>query len=218
MALLHAIIYDTLLLSCFLTGCMFIRKNWLLQYKLLVILSGLTVLIEMAEQITSHLHFHSKWIYNFFLPLECAFFLYIFYRASVHAAVKRLNATLLMLLPVGAGILYFFFPYFSESNKQVALFYLFSELICACSYVIDLLLIQANTPFARQPLFWVAFGLLIFSGLYVLMITILYSISIIQIFSTYAYVNSLVSNFFLYSGFIICFIRLHKAKPMQNPG
>jgi hypothetical protein len=220
MALLHIRFYYILVISCLLTGCILFRKNWLLEYKLLVVLSGLTVLTEIIRQICSGLMIPGPgdWIYNFFLPVECAFFIYIFYRASKHPAIKQLDTVLLMLLPVGAGILYFIFPYFSSSNKPVALFYLFTELICAGSFVIDLLLTQSKTSLTRQPLFWVAFGLLFYSGMYIVLLGIITAVRMTKSLFIYELLNSLISNLFLYSGFIICFIRLHKAKPGVHPG
>jgi glucan phosphoethanolaminetransferase (alkaline phosphatase superfamily) len=114
-------VYDIILISCFLTGCKLVRKNWSLEYKLLVVLSGITVLIEISEQEWYYvLQHHNDWIYNLFLPLECGCLLYVFYRASLHPVIKRLNAVLLMLLPVGAGILYSMYPYFWKCNDHVA--------------------------------------------------------------------------------------------------
>lgn len=222
MQLFHYIFYDLLLLSSFITGCILVRKNWPLEYKLLVILSGLTLLSEFTIEICVYrdpVHHGSwHWIYNYFLPVECAFFIYIFYRASENQVLRRLNIFFLTLLPVGAGILYFLYPDFSKANKEVALLYLFTELICSCSFIIGLLLKQSTIPLTRWPLFWIAFGLLFYSGLYIVMLGIFRALTFTKMMSIYASLNILITNLFLYSGFIICFIRLHKAKTGQKTG
>lgn len=218
--------YDLLLISCILTGCIFVRKGWPLEYKLLIVLSGLTFLVESVQQICFYiLNVNIDWLYNCFLPAECACFIYILYRASVHKVIKRLNLALLMILPIGAGILYWRYPFFYKINDHVVLLYLFTELIGACSFLTGLLLSQSKTPLTHQPLFWLAFGLLIYSGLYIVLHSILYDFLYVnldakmtKVLGIYYYLNTFTANLFMYAGFIICFIRLHQAKPGQCPG
>ena len=217
MNLLQYCIYDILLVSCFLTGCIVIRKNWPLENKLLLALTGLTILIEMIEQIC---FFFLKmtfveWLYNCFTPVECASLVYIFYRSSEYPAIKRLNAVLLLLLPVGAGFLYYLHPLFITINDHVVVFYLFVELISACSIIIDLLLGQSQSPLTRQPLFWLASGMLFFSGLYIVMVSIIFKLKMTNILFIYEILNQIIANSCMYAGFLIYFVRQHQVMTEQ---
>src|SRR5882757_855858 len=138
--ILFKIFYGALLLSCFLAGCLFVRKNWLLEYKLLVILSGLTLLVESTAMLLVAHRIYHFWLYNLFAPVECGFILYILYRGSIHPAIKRLNAVLLISLPIAIGVAYYLHPVFFRLNEPAGLFYLFAELIAACSFLIDILM------------------------------------------------------------------------------
>jgi hypothetical protein len=219
MLLFQMLFYDILLISCLLTGSLLIRKDWPIEYKLLVVLSGLTLLTETTVQISHHLFkVIIYWLYNLFLPVECVFFIYILYRAAANPVIKRLNIGLLLLLPVGIAILYWLYPFFHKANDHVVLLYLFAELIASCSFLIDIIIDKSNTLLTRHPLFWMTFGLCMYSGLYIVLHSLsgyLHETTMLRLFYM---LDTLIPNFILYSGFIICFLRLHKAKPMQNPG
>jgi hypothetical protein len=219
MNLLQYCIYDILLVSCFLTGCIVIRKSWPLEYKLLLALTSLTILIEVTEQIC---FFFLKmtfveWLYNCFTPAECACLLYIFHRASVHPAIKRLNAVLLLFLPVGAGFLYYLYPLFITINDNVVVFYLFIELVSACSIILDLLMGQSQSPLTRQPLFWLASGMLFFSGLYIVMVSIIFKLKMTNNLYIYEMLIQIIANSCMYAGFLICFVRQHHVMTGQPP-
>src|ERR1700720_4264122 len=100
------IYYWALLTTTFLIGCLFLRKSFPLEYMLLVLLSGLTLLVESVVMTSLFLHTSRPWLYNFFAPVESGFIISIFYRAALQPLIKRLNAILLALLPVGTAILW----------------------------------------------------------------------------------------------------------------
>src|SRR5258708_2383265 len=202
--------YETLLLSCLLIGCLLVRKSWRREHKLLVILSGMTLLVETEVTLFIVHRIFNRWLYTFFAPVECGFIIYILYRASVHPAIKRLSAILLGVLPISIGIAYCLHPAFYRFNDIAGLFYLFSELLAACSFLVDVLLNKSDTPPGRQPLFWLACGMLFYCSIYTLINAV--SDHIVKFSYQFYLLYSIVANTFMYTGFIACFICLHRAR------
>lgn len=213
--IIYSIFYIALYLVCFLIGSLLVRKNWPLEYKLLVVLAGLTSLIETIVFLNTARRIDIRGVYNFFAPVECAFILYILYRASVYPAIKRLNALLLACLPIGIGIAYYTHPGFYRFNESAGLFYDFLELIAACSFLIDVLLNKSDTPLGRQPLFWVAAGILFYGSIFTLLDALRNYITKAPI--QYLTLFSALANLFMYSGFIACFICLRRADRQRSP-
>lgn len=204
-----AIYYFSLLLSCLLTGCLLLRKNWPLEYTLLVILSGLTLLVEAAALQYAVRHIDGSWVQDLFTPVECVVILYVLHRGSVRPAIKRLNVVLLAILPVGIVVIYGLHPTLFWIGEFASLFYVFLELIAACSFLIDLVLNKSDTPLGRQPLFWMAAGMVFYCSIKSLELTVMSFIT--KIPWQYSLSYSMVSNTFMYTGFIACFICLHRA-------
>ena len=212
---IYPIYLNALYLSCFLTGCLLVRKSWPLEYKLLIVLSGLTILVEMTIYINRVHGIDSRGIYNFFAPAECGFIIYILYRASAHPAIKRLNAVLLGFLPISIGIAYYMHPVFTRFNDSAGLFYDFLELIAACSFLIDFLLNQSVISLGRQPFFWTASGLLFACSLFTLQDVLMNYIPTIP--NQYLTIYSTIANSFMYAGFIACFICLRSTDRQRSP-
>ncbi|HWK04309.1 MAG TPA: hypothetical protein VNS58_11790 [Puia sp.] len=212
--IIFAYYYLGLLLSCFLTGCLFVRKSWSLEYKLLVILSGLTLLAETGAYLYATLRIDGHWVHNLFAPVECVFILYILHRASMRPAIKRLNIVLLVILPAGIGVIYGLHPAVLRIGEFAALFYLFLELTAACSFLIDLVLNKSDTPVGRQPLFWMAAGMLFYCSIFSMELTVMSFIK--KIPWQYSVSYAIVANTFMYTGFITCFICLHRANPASR--
>jgi len=202
--------YLSLLLSCTLTGFLSVRKSWSLEYKLLVILSSLTFLSESACFLFIGLRIPFLWIQNLFTPVECTFILYILRKASVRPVFKRLHAVLLILLPIGIGVIYGLLPAFFKLDDFAALFYLFLELIAACTFLVDILLNKSDTPLGRQPLAWMASGMVFYCSIYAVMTAVTSFIAEIPLL--YKLLYSTVANTFIYAGFIACFICLRRAR------
>lgn len=209
--------YELLLMACVFIGCLFLRRSFPLEYKLMVILSGLTLLVESMVVYFFFSHAHKPWIYNFFGPVECAFIVYIFYRASTHQAVRRLHVFLLFLLPVGIGISYWMYSDLFRINDKVILYCIFTNLIAACSYLADILLNKTDVPMVRYPFFWMAAGMLLFCCSYVMVPALLNYLRIIPV--GYSMLYSLLANTFMYSGFIACFVCFRRlTRPLELAG
>jgi hypothetical protein len=183
---------------------------------LLVVLAGLTLLVETMVILNIFVRrVHGRWIYNFFAPVECGFIIYILYRASVYPAIKRLNAILLGCLPISIGIVYWMHPVLHRFNDAAGLVYDFLELVVACSFLIDVLLNKLDTPPGRQPLFWMASGLLFACSLFTLQDVLMNYIPTIQ--NQYLTIYNAIANSFMYAGFIACFICLRRTDRQGSP-
>lgn len=211
---LSELYYEALLITCFFTGCLFLRKSFPLEYKLLVVLSGLTLLVESAVMYFLIFKTAKPWIYDFFGPVECGFIVYILYRVSLSRVIKRLNIFLLVLLPVGVGICHMLPPLLPWVNEPAIFYCLFTNLVAACSYLIDLLLNKADIPLIRYPFFWMASGELIFCCVYAMIPPLLNYY--MKISYTYFMVYSLVANTFMYGGFIACFYCFRRARSLAS--
>lgn len=99
--------------------------------------------------------------------------------------------------------------------NEPAIFYcLFTNLVAACSYLIDLLLNKADIPLIRYPFFWMASGELIFCCVYAMIPPLLHYY--MKISYAYFMVYSLVANTFMYGGFIACFLCFRRTRSLVN--
>jgi len=212
---IYLLYFGVLYLSCFLTGCLLVRKSWPLEYKLLVVLSGLTLLIEAIIAINMAHRLDTRWIYNFFSPVECGFILYILYRASMHPTIKRLNGLLLVLLPISIAISFYQHPGIFTFNESASLFYDFLELIASCSFLVGVLLNKSDVSPGRLPLFWMACGMVFYCSIFTLQNAVADYIAR----SSYPYfvLYSYVANTFMYAGFIACFVCLRRINRGASP-
>jgi hypothetical protein len=213
--ILYLVYYLALLLTCFLIGCFSVRKRWTLEYKLLFMLSGLTLLVETPVNLLQLKRIDIRWLYNFFVPIECFTILYLFYRASIHLANKRLNAILLVLVPIAFGLICFRHPPTAPMDEYDSLFYCFAELISAGMFLVDVFLVRSDISLTGRPPFWISLGMLFFCSIFlVIEVMIMHAtrISMKYFYMLWPYfvVYSGVANTFMYGGFIGCFICLRR--------
>ena len=148
--------------AAFAIGCIFVRREWPPAYKYLVVLSVVTYFIETLSLLwSSAAHRSNHWIYNLYLPLNCLGFLYFFYRASIHSGIRRINGWLLAAVPPGIVIAFTLRPGLSFLNTYAAIFYCFLLLLSCIGACVDLMLDKRYIRLGREPLFWLACGLLL---------------------------------------------------------
>jgi hypothetical protein len=202
----------SLLAVCALTGCLLVKKSWTPWYKLLVILTWITVVVEAAQllfQIYKPGQPPVFVIYNVWMFVEPFTMIYILYCATAHPVVRRLEKVLLLLLPIGLVICYIHSPRFTDRmNEYVNLMCLFAALIASCSALIDILLDMSDRSLFAQPVLWLAAGILCFCSTFIL-IHAYGAFYPYQIRKYYVYF-SLAGNTFQYGGFIACFLALRK--------
>jgi len=129
MMVLHLLFFIEVV--CFLAGCLFWRKQWPLQYKMLVLLMGLTVLVELAGRILGIRYHQNVWLYNLFLPLESASYICFFYLESAHPAMKWLYRCLLAAIVPALVITWLKQPHFFIFNQYGYIAGLFLLLVAA---------------------------------------------------------------------------------------
>lgn len=202
--------YGILLLACVLTGCLLVRKSWAPWYKLLVILSGATLLAETLSFVCSVKHINYLPWYTVWVFLEALTLLYILSREVMLRSVRRLYRILMILSPLGVVAYFVLSPAFA----YVGLYILFLELIAACAALIDILKDVSERPMYGMPKFWLATGLLFFCSFYI----VIFSIG--QLLNALSYICMplmVATNTFMYAGYIACFKALRKEDRQKNP-
>jgi hypothetical protein len=148
----------------FVLGCILVRKTWPWHYRFLVVLKGLSFLVQWGGMAWSTLtHSSNHWIFNVYLPLECVSYLYIFYRASASPIIRRLNGWLTVTVLPLVVISFLLSPQLFIINQMMGMGCDFLLLISACVACIGLLLSEEEVSFFRNPLFWLAGGVLYYS-------------------------------------------------------
>lgn len=145
-------------------GSMVFRKSWPFEYKCLFFLNILRVIVSYFTFLWPYYtHSSNHWIYNLFLPLQCAGFLLVFYGASIHRMVRKMNKWLLAALPLMTLICWSKGGPLDMINTRAVVCFDFLLLLSVCLAFVDQLLQMDDTHFIRQPIFWLALGLFFYS-------------------------------------------------------
>lgn len=199
-------------------GCMVFRKSWVFAYRCLFFLNVFRVVVSFTAYFWTHYtHSSNHWLFNLFLPLQCAGFLWVFYKCSLHPKVARVNKWLLILLPVVGALCW---ARGGASLEDINIFALvgfdFLVLLSVCMAFVDLLLRTDSVHFVRQPMFWLASGLFF------------YSIECIIGYSVYEYSKKMIL-FWMYKlilfsadyltdmGVVGCFICIYLERSVKKP-
>jgi hypothetical protein len=214
--LLYQIYLHTLYLSCAITGCILVRSNWPLSYKLLVALSCVTVVEEAVAAYSYFRHISYTAIYNAWAYVEVGTIIYIQLREVAHTWAKRLLIFLLVLLSVATVALYLLMPAYPQLNGQFLLFFLFLQLIATCAALVDILQGTSDTPLSARPAAWLATGMLFYSSVF--LVLHIWGFFFPREAVSYFYIFSAVANVFMYGGFIAAFIKLRPHPPTPPLG
>jgi len=205
-------------------GCMVFRRSWPFEYKCLFFLNILRVVVSCFTFLWPYYtHSSNHWIYNLFLPLQCAGFLLVFYGASMHRMVRRVNKWLLAALPLVTVICWSGGAPLDMMNTWAVVCFDFLLLVSACLAFVDQMLRIDDAHFVRQPIFWLASGLFF------------YSVGSIIEFATWEYIKKMLLiglyRFIAFSGenlldagIIGCFVciyfesRAKKTRDLSVPG
>ena len=160
--------YYLLILSSLFYGAVTVRRGSPLSFRLLLWWLIATVPTEVTATVLGRLYHDNHWVYLFWEPFDCFMVLLIFYHGMKHGVTKRVCMCLLALALVGFFI--FSLPHFLKLtwNRQGMLFYLFCELVGACLFLTDGLLPGEELSIFKQPIAWVAFGVILYSCMYIL--------------------------------------------------
>lgn len=104
----------------------------------------------------------NHWMYNLYWPVQTAGLLSIFYACAIHRKIKRFHGWLLVVLPVSLLACWWKDSDLYYLNIPAALGGDFLLLLAACGGIADELLGHEHIPVLRQPMFWLAFGVLVY--------------------------------------------------------
>jgi hypothetical protein len=206
--LIYLVYLQALYLSCALTGCFLLRRNWPLSYKLLVALSCVTLVVELVAMCWALWHINYTGLYNAWAYVEVGAIIYIQLREVVHAWAKRLLIFLLVLLSVTAVGLYLLLPAFPRLNGHFLLFFLFIQLIAACAVLVDILQGTSDSRLSVQPAVWLATGMLFYSSIF--LVLHIWGFFLPNEANKYFGIFSSAANTCMYGGFIAAFITLRR--------
>ena len=103
------------------------------------------------------------WIYNFTIPIEILFYAYLFRRQFESLQLRQVTHYFMFSLVIFAIVYNLvivqdrFDPIFLKIST-------FSMIVLSCLYFIDILRREVPVNVLRQPMFWIAVGLIIFNA------------------------------------------------------
>ena len=182
------------------------KKTWLIHYKILFLLAGLTCLVEILGGILASKYGDNLWLYNIFSPIECLVILYFFSRIIIKKKIKHVIAYSIPMVFISTLVTYLIHPTFTEYNSYARTIYLILWILSCGFFFIDVMINSNTMSLIKQPGFWLATGVLFFSVIFITLI------SLYQIFSTlpnhkviFKYFN-IVANTFMYVGIAGAFL------------
>jgi hypothetical protein len=205
-------------LASLIIGCMIFRRSWPFAYRCLFLLNTLKVLVSFFSFFWSPVtHTSNHWVSNLFLPIQCAGFLLVFYKAAVHPRVVRTVGWLLAALPLLILLCWIRGASLYSINIWAWIGYDFLLLLAACLTFVDLLLRTDNTFFLRQPLFWLASGIFFYS-VETIIVGASWEYTMKMIMYTFFKIIYYSSDYLMDVGIIGCFICLYLERKTRTPG
>jgi hypothetical protein len=190
-------------------GIMLVKKHWPVYAKLLVILAGVTFIIEISSQLLwENYKYSCHWLYNLFLPFQCFVILFVHFKMLLYPKTRKAVFYLLCMLGVGTVFSYFFHQSFTIFNHYASTFQVVLMLIASGLFYLDISLNDNNTRLVNQPLFWLSTGILFFSSIFVIKLAIWDYIYTLPDFRVISNVTNIVGNTFFYGSLIIYFVCL----------
>ena len=200
--------------GCFLAGCLLWRKAWPLQYKMLVVLMGLTVLVERSAYVLGQSYHQNVWLLNLFVPLESASYIFVFYRESASPAFRWFCRCLLAVLFPAVLVTYLLHPHLFLFNLYGYIVGLFLLLLAAAAYFVEYMLGETDNNLTGHPLFWLAAGTIPFCCIHILLFSLLTYLVTMRV--AYFYNANLLANLFLYGGLTGSFVSAHYKLPYPS--
>lgn len=203
------------MIAGFALGCILLRRYWHRAYKWLLLMMGLNVVVELASDFWSmYTQTSNHWMYNLYWPIQTAVLLLIFYDRAAQRKIKQFHGWLLAALPVSLLACWWKDPELYLINMPAVISGDFLLLLAACGAVADELFSQEH-PLLRQPLFWLAFGVVV------------YGICLIIYYAVWGFIKGDVGSWFFAAlyftgaymfniGVAGCFICLYIQGPAAN--
>jgi len=198
-------------LAASLTGLITFRKHWPAYAKALLVLAGVTFGIELyAQYLWSNLHKQNHFLYNLFLPFQCFVVLFAFSRLLINNSLLLVNRMLIAVFFTGTVAAYIYYPTFVNLNYFASTLYLVLMIIASGCFFLDIAMNSINVPLIRQPVFWLATGILVFSVTFVIRMAFWTYLASLPNINAIIFVTNIISNIFFYGGLIGFFICLRQ--------
>ncbi|MBX3240178.1 MAG: hypothetical protein KIT80_03015 [Chitinophagaceae bacterium] len=170
------------------------------------------LLVELAGSVLPRVYkIENAWLYNFSIPAEYGFYLYLFY---IHGKRRLRIISFLGIVVVSiVCILSFLLQNFRELHDKVLLAGQVSVVVCCCVYIYECFIELSDLPLFRDYFFWITSGLLMFN-LGNLGYVFLFPLMRDEGFDEFGHTFRIINNSFLlllYVSFIVAIIILKKA-------
>lgn len=182
------------------------ERNWLMHYKVLFILTGLTCLVEIFGGIMAAKFGNNNWLYNIFSPIECLLILYFFSCIIIKRNLKGVVIYFIPFVLLATFITYYINPTFMEYNSYARTIYLVLWIMCCGFFFIDVMVNDSTLSLIKQPGFWLATGVLFFSVIFITLISLYKTFLTLPNHKIIFQYFIIVANTFMYVGFAGAFI------------
>jgi len=170
------------------------------------------LLVELAGSVLSRVYkMENAWLYNFSVPLEYIFYLYLFY---LHGKKRLKHISLIgMVIILLVSLLSFMLTGIREFNDKMLLSGQIFVIICCCLYIYQYFVDLSDLPLVKDYFFWITSGLLLFNLgnlAYVFFLPLMRDLEL----DRYGHTFRIINNSFLlllYISFIMAMIVLKKA-------
>ncbi len=119
------------------------------------------------ELVTNHMAFvlkmHTVQVYNFSMPIEYSFYAYLFYKFLQGTMIKKVALGLLIFTILFSAINLAFVQGFRLFNTVNQMLGCSVVLFLSCSFFVDLFRREEEISLLREPMFWIATGVLFFN-------------------------------------------------------
>jgi hypothetical protein len=173
---------------------------------MLLLFLGLTFCVEVVGYFLAVKYRDNAWLYNIFSPIECLVVLYFMFGALVKRKLKQVLFYSIPLMVVATILTYSIQPDFRVYNHYARTIYLVLWIIACGFFFIDVMINDNRMSLLKQPGFWVATGILFFSVIFIVRISIYKMITILPSYKIIIYYFNIVATTFMYVGFAGAFI------------
>ncbi len=133
-------------------------------FKWFIFFLFVVIVVELlGRYISRELHHTNIWLYNIFLPIEYLFYVAIFYLSIVNTNYKKIAIISFTALLVFCVVNILFIQGFQVFNTNILIFGSCTLILLSCFSLIDIFQMDDNRSLLKQPLFWLATGILFFN-------------------------------------------------------
>jgi hypothetical protein len=119
------------------------------------------------ELVTNYMAFvlkmHTVQVYNFSMPIEYSFYAFLFYKHLQGPMIKKVALGLLIFILTFSAINLAFVQGIEDFNSVSQMLGCAVVLFLSCSFFVDLFRREEEISLLREPMFWIATGVLFFN-------------------------------------------------------